>query len=51
MICAALTPDIDVEVKVVLDERGVAAALSYTTYRDRVHVWSLGSISRAPGAS
>ena len=50
MICAALTPDIDVEDKVVLDERGVAAALSYTTYRDRVHVWSLGSIVKGAGS-
>lgn len=50
MICAALTPDIDVEIKVALDERGVAAAVSYTTYRDRVHVFSLGSIVKGAGS-
>ena len=50
MICAALTEDTDVEVKVVLDARGIAAAVSYTTYRDRVHVFSLGSVAKGAGS-
>lgn len=50
MICSALTHDTNVEVKVVLDARGIAAAVSYTTYRDRVHVFSLGSIVKGAGS-
>jgi hypothetical protein len=50
MICAALTHDENVEVKAVLDERGIAAAVSYTTYRDRLHVFSLGSIVKGAGS-
>ena len=50
MICSAITMDFDLEVRAAMDERGIAGAVSYTTYRDRVHVFSLGSIVKGAGS-
>lgn len=50
MICAALTVDTNVAVKVLMDERGIAAAASLTVYKNRIHVFSLGSVVRGAGS-
>ena len=50
MICSAITTDYDLQVRAVMDQRGIAAALSYTAYKDRVHVFSLGSIAKCAGS-
>ncbi len=50
MICSALSPDINVQCLVALDERGIAGAVSYTPYKDRLHVFSLGSIVKGAGS-
>ena len=50
MVCSALKADIDVSNTVAFDERGVAGAISYTVYPDRVHVFSLGSLVKGAGS-
>lgn len=48
MICSALKPDTkEVLCKVAVDYRGIAGAISYQIYPDRLHVHALGSL--APG--
>jgi hypothetical protein len=50
MICAALSPDgPEVLCKVEIDHRGVAGAISYQIYPDRLHIHSLGSLERGAG--
>lgn len=49
MICSALTQDIGVKQKVIVDERGVAAAVSYMNYPASTHVFSLGSLVKGGG--
>lgn len=45
MICAALKPDgAGVLCKVAIDRRGIAGAISYQFYPDRLHVHALGSL-------
>ncbi len=50
MICAAFKTDVGVKIKAAVDERGIAAAISYMTYPERTHVFMLGSIVRGAGS-
>ena len=49
MMCAALRVDTNLSVRALVDNRGLAAVASYTVFKDRLHIFSLGSIERGCG--
>lgn len=51
MMCAALREDTNLAVRAVSDNRGIAAVASYTAFKDRLHIFSLGSIEPGAGSA
>jgi hypothetical protein len=50
MMCAALREDTSLAVRALVDNRGIAAVASYIAYKDRFHIFSLGSIEAGCGS-
>ncbi len=51
MMCSALMSDCPtVSRRVAVDERGIAGAVSFTLYDNKLHVFSLGSIVKGAGS-
>ena len=50
MMCAALRDDTNLSVRALVDYRGIAAVASYTAYKNRLHIFSLGSIEAGCGS-